>query len=416
MLGNITIDKSSMVLNYFLYTIQLIKENGGKIERTKFEQKMARFVGVPVYNDDGTTNRTPYNKSKFPRYFGFVESVNENGHEFLCLTGRGEELCTIIGKKNLRDGSTEYILSNRNYFVTLIFYSLWFDSFGKNNCGAEQSFTDIEPPKVVFSVLLALGKASAQEIYYVLYGLNGYPKKNCKPIHQNFEEAIDRVRENRQRRFDYKRWIDSWELKNLVSDCKIINIFTEKGFGLLSSGANKDGEIEYSLSKDLKQEHLDLVAKFDSYYKPLFYVQESDADETVVQKWLKVSIYGKFSSYQNVFHINIKDFSGSILDNKVFAKALKAAFANPKMSVYLEFNTRNYQDILKCFTGCENLIDRIDNIQDSLNGWSVNGVNNRILYNEIMSVSKKPHNGQKVNRILHLNMIRLPSNFNIVGV
>jgi hypothetical protein len=29
---------------------------------------------------------------------------------------------------------------------------------------------------------------------------------------------------------------------------------------------------------------LDLVAKFDSYYKPLFYVQESDADETVVQK------------------------------------------------------------------------------------------------------------------------------------
>jgi hypothetical protein len=131
---------------------------------------------------------------------------------------------------------------------------------------------------------------------------------------------------------------------------------------------------------------------------------------------LKVSIYGKFSSYQNVFHINIKDFSGSILDNKVFAKALKAAFANPKMSVYLEFNTRNYQDILKCFTGCENLIDRIDNIQDSLNGWSVNGVNNRILYNEIMSVSKKPHNGQKVNQILHLNMIRLPSNFNIVGV
>lgn len=415
MLGNITIDKSSMVLNYFLYTIQLIKENGGKLERTKFEREMAHFVGVSVYNDDGTTNRTPYNKSKFPRYFGFVESVNENGQEYLCLTGRGEALSTVIGMKKLRDGSLKYFLTNRNYFMTLMFFSLCFDSFGKNNCGAEQSFTDIEPPKIVLRVLLALGKATAQEIYYVLYGLNGYPKKNCEPIHQSFEDAIETVRENRKNHFSYKRWIDSWELKNLVNDCKIINIFTEKGFDLLSSCENKYGEIEYSLSKDLTKEHLDFVAKLHPYYKPLFYVQESDADEAIVQKWLRISIYGKFSSYQNVFHINIKDFSGSILDNKVFVKALKAAFANPKTSVYLEFNTRDYQEILKCFVDCENLLDRINDVQNPLNGWSVNGINNRTLYNEIISVTKKPHNGLKINQILRSNMVRLPSNFNIIG-
>ena len=416
MLGNITIDKSSMVLNYFLYTIQLIKENGGKLERTKFEREMAHFVGVPVYNDDGKANRTPYNKSKFPRSFGFVESVNENDQEFLRLTGRGEALSTVIGMKKLRDNSIKYFLTNRNYFMTLMFYSLCFDSFGKNNCGAEQSFTDIEPPKIVLRVLLELGKATAQEIYYVLYGLNGYPKKNCKPIHQSFEEAIEKVRENRKNHFSYKRWIDSWELKNLVNDCKIINIFTEKGFDFLSSCENKYGEIEYSLSKDLTQEHLDFVSKLHPYYKPLFYVQESDADEVVVQKWLRISIYGKFSSYQNVFRINIKDFSGSILDNKVFVKALKASFANPKTSVYLEFNTRVYQDILKCFADCENLLDRINDVQNPLNGWSVNGVNNRTLYNEIISVTKKPHNGLKINQILRSNMVRLPSNFNIIGV
>lgn len=183
----------------------------------------------------------------------------------------------------------------------------------------------------------------------------------------------------------------------------------------MSSCENKYGEIEYSLSKDLTKEHLNFVAKLHPYYKPLFYVQESDADEAIVQKWLRISIYGKFSSYQNVFRINIKDFSGSILDNKVFVKALKAAFANPKTSVYLEFNTRDYQEILKCFVDCENLLDRINDVQNPLNGWSVNGINNRTLYNEIISITKKPHNGLKINQILRSNMVRLPSNFNIIG-
>jgi len=416
MLGNITIDKSSMVLNYFLYTIQLIKGSGGKLERTKFEREMAHFVGVSVYNDDGTTNRTPYNKSKFPRYFGFVESVNVGGREFLCLTGRGIELSSIIGKRSLSDGSTEYFVTNRNYFVTLIFYSLWFDSFGKNNCGAEQSCTDIEPPKIVFRALQELGKASAEEIYYIIYGLNGFPKQGKQPIHSSFEDAVEKVKEKRKNHYNYKNWIQSWNLKNLVSDCKVINIFTEKGFGLLSSNEDKNGDLEYSLSSNLSQEHLEFIHKLNPYYKPLFFIQKSDGTKDFIQEWLKYSVYGKFCSNRNIFHIQTKNIAGSILNDKMFANALKAAYVNPKESFYLEFDTDDHNEIINCFAGSEALLDRIDDVKNAFNGWSSVGVRSISLYSEIVALAKKAYNGYKIKEILDPNTIRLPANLNIIGV
>ncbi|SMG24205.1 hypothetical protein [Fibrobacter sp. UWB13] len=416
MLGNITIDKSSMVLNYFLHTIHLIKKNGGKLERTRFEREMAHFVGVSVYNDDGTTNRTPYNKSKFPRYFGFVESVDVGGQEFLYLTGRGIELSSIIGERALSDGSTEYYITNRNYFITLIFYSLWFDTFGKNNCGAEQSCTDIEPPKIVFRALQELGKASAEEIYYVIYGLNGFPKQKKQPIHSSFEDAIEKVKEKRNNRYDYKNWIRSWNLKNLVSDCKIINIFTEKGFGLLSSNENKNGDIEYSLSSNLKQEHLEFIHKLNPYYKPLFFIQDSDNSKDYVQEWLKYSVYGKFCSNRNIFHIHTKNIIKSILNDKNFVQALKAAYINPKESFYLEFDTADYNEIIDCFADNATLLDRIDDVMDDFNGWSSVGVHSISLYSEIVALAKKSYNGHNIKEILSPNTIRLPANLNIIGV
>ena len=69
MIGNITFDKASMNMSYFLYTIKLIVEQGGSISRKEFVKRMADFVGVPAIKD-GKENRTAYNKSKLPRYFG----------------------------------------------------------------------------------------------------------------------------------------------------------------------------------------------------------------------------------------------------------------------------------------------------------------------------------------------------------
>lgn len=46
MIGRLTIDKASMNLSYFLYTIKIIDENNGRISREDFGKKMAKFVGV----------------------------------------------------------------------------------------------------------------------------------------------------------------------------------------------------------------------------------------------------------------------------------------------------------------------------------------------------------------------------------
>ena len=47
MIGKLTIDKSSMNISYFLYTIKIIDKNNGKISRADFVKEMSEFVGVP---------------------------------------------------------------------------------------------------------------------------------------------------------------------------------------------------------------------------------------------------------------------------------------------------------------------------------------------------------------------------------
>lgn len=76
MIGNLTIDKASMNISYFLNTIRIISLNGGRISRRDFVNQMAEFIGVSAQKN-GKENRTPYNKSKLPRYFGFVDRIKE---------------------------------------------------------------------------------------------------------------------------------------------------------------------------------------------------------------------------------------------------------------------------------------------------------------------------------------------------
>lgn len=86
MIGKLTIDKASMNLSYFLYTIKIISDNNGRISRKEFGKQMGTFIGIPSVKG-GKENRTPYNKSKLPRYFGFVDIEHGDGNEiFLVLT------------------------------------------------------------------------------------------------------------------------------------------------------------------------------------------------------------------------------------------------------------------------------------------------------------------------------------------
>ena len=417
MLGNLITDKSSMKFDFFMHTIQIIKENGGSISRPDFEIQMANFIGRDLQNEAGLTNRTSYNKSKFPRYFGFVESIcNENGNERLCLTSRGVALGETLVCHEMKDHSIRYDLQNRRLFSTLIFYSLMFDSFGKNNCGVEQSRTDVEPPKVVFNVLKNLGHATAKEIFYVLYGLNGHPKKHKQPIHDSFENALEKVLENRTNHFD--GWASSWEIKNLLNDCKIINIFAENGFGFISSYRNEDtGETEYCLSRDLCEKYVGYIEQLSPFYNSLFYVLPSRSQERErARNMIKMAIYGRYYNERNVFYINLNEVHSSIIENENFVDAVKAAYANPTKSIYLEFNSADRNRIISSFAEYDTLLERIDDFRDDFHCWSTMPIQNDRLYREIMSVAAKSQNGISIRRALGNGCVRLPSNFNIIGV
>lgn len=41
MIGNLTIDKASMNISYFLYSIKVINDRNGRIERKDFGKQMA---------------------------------------------------------------------------------------------------------------------------------------------------------------------------------------------------------------------------------------------------------------------------------------------------------------------------------------------------------------------------------------
>ena len=150
MIGNLTIDKASMNISYFLYSIKLIYDNGGRMKRGDFVREMAAFIGLPPVTDDGKENRTPYNKSKLPRYFGFIDvNKDEDNKDILVLTNRGLKVISLINIKNDEGAEHKYGIkdSKKDAFVDLIFESVIFDTFGGNHVPhiRRSTRTDDEP-------------------------------------------------------------------------------------------------------------------------------------------------------------------------------------------------------------------------------------------------------------------------------
>ena len=148
MIGNLTVDKASLNLSYFLKSIKIISDSNNKILRPDFVEKMAEFMGTYAYKY-GKENRTPYNKLKQVQYFGFSDIVKDETGKWLCLTRRGKILSTLISEDYQEDDPEKrYYLKSENLALVrkLFIYDLLYNSYGRYNCGAELSNTDTEPP------------------------------------------------------------------------------------------------------------------------------------------------------------------------------------------------------------------------------------------------------------------------------
>lgn len=423
MIGKLTIDKASMNLSYFLYTIKIISSNNGSVSRSDFSVQMGKFIGQPSVNANGRENRTPFNKSKLPRYFGFVDvKIGSNSEQLLVLTHRGEIL-----KKYIEDSGVDIESKNRfkikeenrSDFINLIFESVIFDTFGKNNCGAEQSNTDIEPAKIVFKTIYELGSATAEEICFVIYGLNrGKNGINASPV-SSFEEAIETIKANRANNIDdYSELIEQWKIENIVNDCKIINIFTDPNIDLLKSEKDENSKkIYYSLSDKLEAIHKKQIEAIPATFQPLQIFAYSNDNLKSIKHWINDTVLGRVSDETFVYRYQ-SDYPEPLLfaydsDEEfqpfLFEKALLKSFNDSKNNIYLIIEGIDEDTLYKTFGKYAQLLNRANNFLDNYNGYSRTPVEDEALYQYLVKNSKE------AKSILSQNEIIIPPNLNIIG-
>lgn len=412
MIGKLTIDKSSMNISYFLYTLMIISNNNGIISRKKFVQEMAAFVGVPAIKD-GKENRTAYNKSKMVRYFGFADVVVKNENEqYLVLTNRGKTLLPYIkdnGEQSDAENRYSIIPDCRNKFVDLIFDSVIFDSFGKNNSGAEQSNTDVEPPKVVFKTLLELGKATSYEICHVLYGLN-------RGVYKSFEEAIESVKKNRAR--DYTKLNEEWGITNIADDCKIIDIFTDSSIQLIVCEKDEeDGKKYYRLSSALDASHRKQIQQISVVYQPVRLFTYSKGSINSLSKWIDSSVLGRVSDDKQVVRFDWSSISTTkfcspndgAFEPCVFEKAVLSAYNNERKNIYIVLRNVSEEGFFLAMTRYSSLLQHINEFVSDRHGWSKEEIEDAEFYQYLIN------NCSNARKILSKNKVRLPSNLHIVG-
>ena len=412
MIGKLTIDKSSMNMSYFLYTVLIISKHNGMVSRKTFVEEMASFVGVPAVKD-GKENRTAYNKSKMVRYFGFADVViGSSNEQYLVLTNRGKILIDYIKDNGEKiDSENRYsILSEcRSKFVDLIFESVIFDSFGKNNSGAEQSNTDVEPPKVVFKTLLELGKATADEICHILYGLN-------RGVYKSFDEAIEAVKKNRTR--DYTALNDEWGITNIVGDCKIIDIFTDSSIQLITEERDEESDKKYySLSTTLGEAHRKQIQQISAVYQPIRMFTYSNKNIEELSEWIDSAVLGRVSDKGQVIRFDWASITSTQFCTHtgvpfipgVFERAVLTAYNNERKNIYIVLNNIVEDDFFSAISRYAALLKSVNEFTSNEHGWSETEIEDQNFYQFLIG------NSQNAKRALSRNKVRLPSNLHIVG-
>lgn len=418
MIGNLTLDKSNMNMSYFIYAIILLKKNDGNMTRKDFTLKMSEFVGVPAFNGNGRENRTAYNKTKFPRYFGFINVyLDKNKVLHLTLTQRGKTFLSFISEDiSEPDNSKKYSIKEeyKKNFVDLLVDIIIFDSFGRNNCGAEQSNTDIDPVKIIFIVMQKIKKATADEILFLIFGLNNQ-------LFDSLDAGIISVKENRNSNiYNYSSYFREWGLENIAKDFKLLNIFANENIKLLVVDNDSNSDLSF-FHLNSKYKYEDKFKTLSFYYKPLNYIFYSNSkNRFYLEKWVLDSILGKRNDFSNILMVsegvdNLKQIfkheysEGTFIPNK-FEEFLLKAFNNYKRNIYLVLKFKEELNFENLFSEYIPLLKRIKNYKLIDNGWSENYIENKKLYKYLID------NSSFAKKILIRNQIRFPSNLHIIGI
>ena len=330
MIGNLTVDKASMNISYLLKSVKILSENGGKILRPDFVSKMAAFMGTYAIKD-GKENRTPFNKLKQALYFGFISLEKDERGTCLVLTRRGEFLSSMISENTAEpEPGKRYYIANENVSIVrnLFVHDIIYNSYGRNNCGAEQSNTDIEPPKVIVKLIAEMGGCTNDEICYAIYALNGGRKGNIDEI-LTWDEVIASLKLHRKRDEDYEAIFEKWEIDNIANDFKILNVLSNPNIDIIRF--MPDGR--FYLSPELEGQYVAIFKKMPYYYFPIMALFKDTTNELpMIIDWVLYTVVNRHENYHNLIISDIRE------NNKEFkakvVEVTKLATNHNKTNVY----------------------------------------------------------------------------------
>ncbi len=436
MLGRLTFDKSSLNMNLFLKSIKIVSENGGEISRYHFVRNMELFMSghttLPENQPDryveSGTHRTQYNKSKWPRYFGFINIKSKNNKDYLILTKRGQLLDKIIASKTEDNVTTYYVEEeHKNEFSRLIVESILYGSFGKNNAGAETSNTDIELPKIIFKSILLLGKVSSSEALYIAFGMN-------KRELASFEEGIKtickwRALPSETYKHNLEQKMQEYEMVNFASDDKFISIYTDENISLLQKFSEGDFTY-YGITGEALSTYKNEFQQMLPVYRPLQIVL-SGVPGTGKSYYVDRCILGGVSDYNCIIRTTIhpeytySDFIGyirpKVINEKIkyvfepgpLTKAILKCLLETSSNIYLIIEEMNRGDIASIMGDMFQLLDRIDDFSKETHGTSRYPITNKAMYDYLFE--KLNDAGKSASTILKDKKIFFPSNLNIVA-
>lgn len=449
MLGKlIAFDKNASDLNTMMLCLVLIRNKGinDSISRFNFVREMQLFLTgatalpatEPVGYSEDDDLRNLYNKTKYMRIFGMLGLVeSNNAYPDLAITKRGKAVLDCITATFVAGTPFSYTINpiKQKKFDSLFIDGFVFGSFGKNNCGLEQSNTDIEYPKILLKTILSAGYVTSAESFYVADGMN-------EGLHNSYEDAIQSLIALRATP-TYQSTIEGHLATfaggvpgnpkkmgrvNFASDNKILKLLEQ---------VNILNEVPSSLPKIHKHYVLTPYATTNFLGKlqlllPVYRPQQvilSGVPGTGKSFYVENTILGGNSNPNNVIRTIIHpdytyaDFVGYQKPQKNSAtgkiefkfnpgpltKALERCFSAEKENVYLVIEEMNRGDFAAIMGDTFQLLDRIDDFSDLRHGWSRYPILNKQVYDYLVGV--KP----SLSRVLDKDKIVFPSNLHIVG-
>jgi hypothetical protein len=415
----LTFDKANQVFSYFLKSIQIAHDHGGRVSRIgDFAKEMSLFCNGEMLKN-GEENRAWYNKSLYPRYYGFLDvehTTNFKEGDYIVSTPRGERLLELVeSRNNTADKSNETTLyipqENLLNAYELFYEALTFGSFGKNNTGAEKSMSDIDPPKVMMKVIYELNEASKEEICYCIYALH-------RGVGISLADIIETVKTNRlDPAFSYSTILKEWDLTNIATDFKLAKLLADPGIALFTMRKDSRGMEWFKFNKNVPEELRKKFALTDGVYRPMkWLVTINDLSE--FPHWVRKSVAGGTHNDDEVFVSSLvsNSFGSDILLHE-FKDAILTAFSKPTRNVYFAISAQNSTLLEKELGKYARLLDRIDDCRNEYHGWSKTSIEDEYLY-EVLSkrCSKfRGPDGKTLVGIFEKGAIKLPSNFHFIG-